>query len=283
MADLIEQIRADLPELSKASGCVAELLIREPTKFMNWPSKEIAAGAGVSEPTVIRFCRHYGFKGIPEFRIALAMSLAAANAGSNSRFLEPNVADKAFVNRKRKLAIAKKALELFEPDRAVILDSGSTIQLFAQGLRKATGRTILTTGLNIVETLWGCTQHKIIMPGGSLRFEARSLTGHLVEATLKTMRFDTVYFGADSVDPLTGLSTFNDEEAHQSAAMMAVSRRIVVLVESTKFRAPMLHQFCDIGRIDTIVTDENIPADVAQKIRDAGVKLMIAELNESET
>lgn len=283
MADLVEKIRADLPELSKANRCVAELLIRAPNEFMNWPTKEIAKEAGVSEPTVIRFCRNYGFKGIPDFRIALAISLAAANVGSNHSFLEPNVADKAFVNRKRKLAIAQKALELFESDRAVILDSGSTIQLFSQGLRNVTGRTILTTGLNIVETLWGCTQHKIIMPGGTLRFEARALTGRLVEATMKTMRFDTVYFGADSVDPVTGLSTFNDEEASQSAAMMAVSRRVVVLVDSSKFRAPMLHQFCDIDQIDTIVTDENIPADVSQKIRDAGVKLMIAKLNESET
>lgn len=109
-----------------------------------------------------------------------------------------------------------------------------------------------------------------------------ALTGNLVETTLKTMRFDTVYFGADSVDPLAGLSTFNDEEARQCAAMIAVSRRIVVLVDSTKFRAPMLHQFCDIDRIDTIVTDDKIPKEVAQKIREAGVNLLIAEPNESE-
>jgi len=283
MADLVEKIRVNLPELSKANRCVAQLLIRAPNEFMNWPTKEIAAEAGVSEPTVIRFCRHYGFKGIPDFRIALAISLAAANTGANRIFLEPSVADKAFVNRNLKLSIAKKALELIASDRSIILDSGSTIQLFAQVLRNATGRTILTTGLNIVETLWGCNQHTIIMPGGTLRFEARALTGRLVETTLKTMRFDTAYFGADSIDPLSGLSTFNDEEARQSAAMMAVSRRIVVLVDSTKFRAPMLHQFCDIDRIDTIVIDDNIPKDVAQKIREAGVNLLIAESNESES
>jgi len=283
MLDLVEKIRVDLPGLSRANGCVARLLIRAPNNFMNWPTKKIATEAGVSEPTVVRFCRYYGYKGIPDFRIALAISLAAANTGPNRIFLEPTVADKAFVNRDLKLSITRKALELLEPDRSIILDSGSTIQLFAHQLRKVSGRTILTTGLNIVEALWGCNQHTIILPGGTLRFDARALTGHLVETTLQTMRFDTVYFGADSVDPLLGLSTFNEEEARQSSAMLEVSRRIVVLVDSTKFRAPRLHRFCNIDRIDTIVTDHNIPSDVAQSLRDSGVNLLIVNSEESET
>ena len=106
------------------------------------------------------------------------------------------------------------------------------------------GRTILTTGLNILETLWGCRQHTVILPGGVVRFDARALTGRMVERALSNMRFDTVYFGADSIDPKEGLSTFNEDEAHQNAAMANVSRRVVVLVNSTKFRAPGLHRFC---------------------------------------
>lgn len=282
MMKILDKIQDDLPELSKANQRVAKLLISAPNKFMNWPTKEIAAEAGVSEPTVTRFCRHYGYKGIPDFRIALAISLAASTTSGNRVFLEPNVTDKAFVHRNQKLAIAKKALELITEDRSIILDSGSSIQLFAHTLRKVSGRTIVTTGLNIVETLWGCTQHTIIMPGGTIRFEARALTGLLVESTLKTMRFDTVYFGADSVDLRSGLSTFNEEEARQNAAMMAVSQRVVVLVDSSKFRAPMLHQFCDFKQIDTIVTDDNIPPEIAQEIREAGVNLLIADTNESK-
>ena len=57
-------------------------------------------------------------------------------------------------------------MKLIETDRSMILDSGSTLQLFAQHLRTASGRTILTTGLNIIETLWGSRQHTVILPGG---------------------------------------------------------------------------------------------------------------------
>lgn len=280
---LVEMIQGDLPTLSKAFGRIAVVLIEVPGKFMTWSIQEIAAAASVSEPSVIRFCRHYGYKGMPDFRIALAISLAEGNISSNRLFLEPTIDDKAFVNRELKLAIARKALELVDADRSFILDSGSTTQLFAQQLRTISGRTILTTGLNIVEALWGCNQHTIILPGGTLRFEAKALTGRLLESSLQTMRFDTVYFGADSINPELGLSTFNEEEAHQCVTMMAACQRVVVLVDSTKFRAPSLHRFCNIDQIDAIVTDSNVPDDVAAKLMDQGVNLLIANLNSSET
>jgi DeoR family transcriptional regulator, aga operon transcriptional repressor len=275
---LVEIVENDLPVLSKAFQRIAGLLVNAPGKFMILPIQGIAAAAAVSDPSVIRFCRRYGYKGMPDFRIALAMSLAEKNASFKRPFLEPTVADKAFVNRDLKLAIARKARKLVEADRSLILDSGSTTQLFAEQLRTLSGRTILTTGLNIIEALWGCDQHALILPGGRVRFEARALTGRFVEDSLQNMQFDTVYFGADSIDPMFGLSTFNEEEARQSEVMMKVSRRIVVLVDSTKFRAPSLHRFCNIDRIDTIVTDRNIPEDFAVILVNRGINLLIADL-----
>ena len=96
------------------------------------------------------------------------------------------------------------------------------------------------------------------------------------------MRFDTVYFGADSIDPVLGLSTFNEGEALQCVSMMAACQRVVVLVDSTKFRAPSLHRFCNIDQIDAIVTDSNIPDDVAAKLREQGVNLLIASPTPAE-
>ncbi len=249
---LIRRIEADRPSLSKAFGRIADMLIGAPAQFMAWPVQEISAAAGVSEPSVVRFCRHYGFDGVPQFRIALAMSLAAESSTTSRPFLEPTMADKAFVNRSMKLAVAREAVKLIEADRSIILDSGSTLQFFAQHLRSMSGRTILTTGLNILETLWGCRQHTVILPGGVVRFDARALTGRMVERALSNMRFDTVYFGADSIDPKEGLSTFNEDEAHQNAAMANVSRRVVVLVDFDQIpragSAPIL--FCRPHRHD---------------------------------
>ncbi|MCT7664245.1 transcriptional regulator [Shinella kummerowiae] len=268
---LIEAVSADLPELNKTFRRVAQYMLSAPEGFMHKPVQEIAAAAEVSEPSVIRFCRRYGFKGIPDFRIALAMALVHGPAAERSSFLEPQITDKAVVNLASKRAIARFARTLIGTDRSIIIDSGSTAQLFAETLRDADALAVMTTGLNIVDALRGATQHSIMLPGGVLRHESRSLSGRMVESTLANMHFDTLYLGADAIDPVSGLSTFNEEEAHQNTAMIAVSRRVVVLADSTKFRAPGLHRFCEIERIHTIVTDTCLGDDVVEAIEARGV------------
>lgn len=270
---MIETISRQMPTLNKALRRIAAYVIASPDAFMHRPLQEIARGAEVSEPSVVRFCRHFGFKGVPDFRIALAMSLARQGAGENSSFLEPGVADKAVMNLGQKRAIAQFAATLVGGDRSIILDSGSTAQLFAEALRTLPGLVVMTTGFNIVEALRGAPQHTVMMPGGTVRFESNSVSGRLVESTLSSMRFDTVFLGADAIDAEHGLSTFNETEAHHNAAMVNVSERVVVLADATKFRAPALHRICHIDHIHTIVTDAGLPDEQAELIEARGIKL----------
>lgn len=276
---LVEVIAADLGDLSKAFHRVGAYLIAQPDGFMHNSIQEISRLAEVSEPTVIRFCRHYGFKGMADFRIALAMSLAGQTQGGSRSFLEPRVSDKAGVNLIQKTAIAHAAMRLVAEDRSIIVDSGSTTQLFAAGLRNAQPLAIMTTGLNIVETLRGSPQHKVMLPGGTVRYESMSLSGGLVETTLLNMRFDTLYLGADSIDPELGLSTFNEVEAHQNATMIRSCNRVVVLADSTKFRAPALHRFCDVAQIHTIITDTGLSDAIAARLTAQGVQVHCADPN----
>lgn len=265
---LIQSISLGLGGYNKAFQLVGTYLLGSPEAFIREPLQEIARAAGVSEPTVLRFCRQFGFKGLPDFRIALAMSLAREAQGA---FIDPGVTDKAVVNLGAKRAIARFALSLVGDDRSIIIDSGSTTQLFAENLRAAQGLVIMTTGLNIAEAFRGASQHTVMLPGGTVRFESNSLSGRMVESTLGGMRFDTIYLGADAIDPVLGLSTFNEAEAHQNAAMVAVSQRVIVLADSTKFRAPALHRICEADRIHAVITDTGLSDETAALLEQHGV------------
>jgi DeoR family transcriptional regulator of aga operon len=265
---LIQSISLGLGGYNKAFQLVGSYLLASPEAFIREPLQEIARAAGVSEPTVLRFCRQFGFKGLPDFRIALAMSLAREAQGA---FIDPGVTDKAVVNLAAKRAIARFALSLVGDDRSIIIDSGSTTQLFAENLRAANPLVIMTTGLNIAEAFRGASQHTVMLPGGTVRFESNSLSGRMVESTVGGMRFDTIYLGADAIDPVLGLSTFNEAEAHQNAAMVAVSQRVIVLADSTKFRAPALHRICEPDRIHAVITDTGLADDTAKLLEQHGV------------
>ncbi len=280
MTSIVDRIRDDAPGMNRAFRRVSAYLLGAPSEFMHKSVQEIAIHAGVSLPTVLRYCRHYGFKGIPEFRIALAMALASsAPSVRPDQFVEPRVSDKAVLNLSLKLAISNAAVRYMETDRSLILDSGSTTAVFARQIRAVDARTILTTGLNVVEALCDAPQHTIILPAGMVRFESMSIQGPLVENTLQNMHFDTGYFGADSIDPSIGLSTFNAVEAHQSAVLMRACTRVIVLADSSKFRSPALHRICTLERIDVIVTDTGLPLEVAMDLMKRGPKVVRVDAN----
>lgn len=72
---MLNQISESLSELSGAERKVAECALAEPKWFVRAAVAEIAEKASVSQPTVIRFCRSLGYKGLPEFKLSLSASL----------------------------------------------------------------------------------------------------------------------------------------------------------------------------------------------------------------
>jgi RpiR family carbohydrate utilization transcriptional regulator len=76
---MLARIRAGLNALSPAERRVAESLLASPRLFATLPVAALALQAGVSKPTVVRFCRSAGYAGLIDFKRALAAEVN--NAG----------------------------------------------------------------------------------------------------------------------------------------------------------------------------------------------------------
>jgi len=75
MSALLERIEASIPALPPAEQRVARLVVEDPRDFASLPVAELAARAGVSKPTVVRFCRSVGYDGLVDFKRKLAGSV----------------------------------------------------------------------------------------------------------------------------------------------------------------------------------------------------------------
>ncbi len=73
---MIDQVRASLSSLSKSERAVAETILADPEHSVHLSIARLAVAAGVSEPTVNRFCRSLGCRGFPDFKLRLAQTLA---------------------------------------------------------------------------------------------------------------------------------------------------------------------------------------------------------------
>ncbi|WP_269532062.1 transcriptional regulator HexR [Chitinimonas sp. BJYL2] len=74
---MLEKIKSLLSELSKSERKVAELVLAQPNFVAHAPIAQIADMAGVSQPTVIRFCRSVDCTGLQDFKLRLTRSLVS--------------------------------------------------------------------------------------------------------------------------------------------------------------------------------------------------------------
>jgi len=72
---MLSQIESILPDLSKAESKVAAYVLKHPKQMMSSHIGELSKVIGVSEPTIIRFCRTLGLDGFKSFKLRLAQSL----------------------------------------------------------------------------------------------------------------------------------------------------------------------------------------------------------------
>ena len=72
---MLDRIRAALPALPPAEQRVARLLLSDARGFAQSPVADLADRAGVSKPTVVRFCRSVGYDGLADFKLKLAGSV----------------------------------------------------------------------------------------------------------------------------------------------------------------------------------------------------------------
>ncbi|CAO3427311.1 MurR/RpiR family transcriptional regulator [Azospirillum doebereinerae] len=77
---MLAAIEASLGHLRRAETAVARVVLAAPDAVLGDSIGQLAAKAGVSEPTVLRFCRAAGFAGFQDFKLRLAQHLAATAA-----------------------------------------------------------------------------------------------------------------------------------------------------------------------------------------------------------
>lgn len=75
---LLDRVEAGMDSLRPSEQAVGQYILRHPNQVIDLTFPEIARRAGVSQPTVARFCLAFGFAGYRDFKLRLAQSLAGS-------------------------------------------------------------------------------------------------------------------------------------------------------------------------------------------------------------
>jgi DeoR family transcriptional regulator, aga operon transcriptional repressor len=188
------------------------------------------------------------------------------------------IAVKQTLHHAEKVRIAKVAAGLIQDGETIILDSGTTTAEIAKQIRRLEVHSInvITNALNIASLLADVPAVRLIMPGGILRPESNSLSGHIAEAALANLQADRLFLGADGLDPERGVMTPHLPEAQLNAKMIEISRQVIAVADSSKLMRRNISLIARVEQLHMLITDAAADPDVVAELRRRGVEVRLA-------
>lgn len=185
---------------------------------------------------------------------------------------------KQTLHHAEKVRIARVAAALIEDGDTVILDSGTTTAEIAKQIRKLDFHSVnvITNALNVAMLLADVPFVRLIMPGGILRPESNSLSGHMAEAALEGLQVDRLFLGADGLDPERGVMTPHLPEAQLNAKMIAISRQVIAVADSSKMMRRNISLIARVEQLHMLITDTGANPEVVAELERRGVEVRLA-------
>lgn len=178
-------------------------------------------------------------------------------------------------NREAKRAIAKSASELIENGMTIILDSGTTCFELAEILKTRSHLTVITNSLAAANILSGSSDITLIVSGGIVHNQSKSLTGAPAEGFFSKFHADILFLSVKAVSIEHGFCEHTIPEASVKKGMISSSERIVILADNSKLEKRALCPLAEIGAAQVLITDSSADAEFIERLKKSGLAVRI--------
>lgn len=241
---------------------VAKLRSRGPSSV-----HELARELGVSASTVRRDLRRLDQDG----ELRRVYGGASIAAGPAEKSFPESLGTQGAV----KEAVAGRGAALVAEGEVVLLDIGTTTMHLARRLH---GRqlTVITSSLAVLDELRDDPGIQLVVLGGVVRRNYRSLVGSLTEAALREVCADRVFLGCTGIRSNGDVLDDTSIETPLKQAMIRASRSVVLLGRSGKFPGSGAVRVCSCGDVDVLITDRGSDEPTLDHFRAAGGEVILA-------
>ena len=171
--------------------------------------------------------------------------------------------------------ICKKAASFVEDGDIVYIDIGSTVASIIDYFNKNLKITAVCCTLNAMTKLYKNNINNVYMLGGKYQSGLQMFYSENNRDDLKNIRLTKAFISAAGVEG-DSVTCVNDIEVSTKQTAIRNAAEKYLLVDSSKFDVIKPYQFAKLEDFDYIVTDDKISKAWRKKIKDAGIKLIIA-------
>jgi len=178
-------------------------------------------------------------------------------------------------NAAAKAAIGKAAAALCVAGDSIIIDGGSTTLQMCPHIGEL-GLQVVTNSLHIVSALLAQLRTRVYLPAGALFREQNIVLSPVDDDGTSHYHASKMFIGAASVGR-HGLMQTDGILLQAERRLIARADKVVLLVDSSKFRAPAGQVVCALNAISTVITDDGITDADARLVKSAGAKLIVVK------
>jgi Transcriptional regulators of sugar metabolism len=173
--------------------------------------------------------------------------------------------------------IGMKAASLVDAGDVIAIDVGSTLLEVAKNLDREKAITVITHWIPNIQHLYCKSNIKTIVLGGILYNKELSMVGKMTSELLSNFQPSKVFLGVSGISVEQGIITdYSFEESEIKKDLIRQGYEIIVVADSSKIDKIAPIKVCAISEIDKLVTDRNVNMESVDKLRQAGIEVIIA-------
>ncbi len=186
-------------------------------------------------------------------------------------------ASRAALELPRKRAIAETAALLVEDSMVVFLDAGTTCQSVVPFLASR-DLTVVTNDFHTVLALFEIPAIQIIHTGGEVDVPSGSSSGPLAVRVVEELNLDLCFLSTGAWDLAHGVTSPSTDKVVLKRAALKSASSVALLADSTKWGSHERFNVTGLDMLDIIVTDDELPAAVVDRIAEEGPIVRQADL-----
>lgn len=221
----------------------------------------------VSEETVRRDLEHLEQDGVVRRIYGGAVRVSG-------RAMELSFQKRQTRNLEQKRRIAHLAKDLIADGESVLMDSSTSCLELARSLPHMQVKVLTNSVTTVMELAEKGVQ--VMSTGGTLRQNNLSFVGPIAERSLEGYYVDKVFLSCRGITLREGPTDASDLEVELKRKMLRAARRVIFLIDSSKFGQVGFCSIAGLREVHTIVTDAKVPPQSVAELQDAGVEVLIA-------
>lgn len=180
------------------------------------------------------------------------------------------------MNEGAKAAIAKACAAEIPDNSSLILNLGTTTEAVAHELLHHQNITVVTNNMNVANILLANPSCEIMVAGGALRRSDGGLVGDLTTQFFEQFKVDFAIVGTSALDHDGDMLDFDLVEVRVSRAILRQARRSFLVTDHSKLGRSAPARIASLSEIDTVFTDQPLPADLDERCRQWSTLVVIA-------